>query len=348
MPQQHDDAGAGSRSPKLGRTGLRRALNGTVGLSLLMSSVVANSPAASAASIDGGRVWRDSSTGILIPKPSRDYYRTPQLVAATERIGRVAKAAGIPIVFAYVPRKQEALRSLMPSYWSLGPTYRAKSQLMSAYRRSGATLDLSAVVGGQPSYWFKTDHHWNHRGAVVATRAIIATMKRAGIPVGPVQGTFNFRSDYPPFFGSTARSIGLRSAEAADRIIVPVATAQMNRCTGPNFARLTCGLPIYEQGLARSPESYAIRYRVYLGGDSGVTIINGAGTGTLLMTKDSFGSPVATLLAPRFKRIVVIDERHFTGSKLSQVIKSVKPDGMLMLHSLTVMHGYDWRDRIWS
>lgn len=293
-------------------------------------------------------VWRDKATNQLIEKPLMVYQDTDRLVRATYRMGAVARQAKVPIVFGYVPRKQEALAKQLPGHWSLAPTFEAKTKLLAAYRANGTTLDLNAVVGGRPDYWFRTDHHWNNAGARKATDAILASLRRSGMPVGPAVGGVRLQSNYPDFIGSIGRKVTRGAIPKVDRITVPVSTAAMSRCAGANLAYMVCGLPVYDQKTARNAEPYTNRYAVYLGGDRGATIIRGPGKGTLLMTKDSFGLPIVTMLAPHFKTIIAIDERHYTGSKLSKVIAKYKPNGVLMLHSATVMHGTNFKDGLWG
>lgn len=340
-----------------------RAIAATLGLAMVLS--VSSLPytagdAASAAS--NGRLiplksstgattemaWLDGPTGIVFRKPPSAYWNTDRLVAATNRMGAVARKEKVPLVFVYVPRNFEALPNRLPPGWSLGPTNEAKKKLLAAYRANSWTLDLSPVIKGHPEYWFRTDHHWTHAAARASTSHIIPMLRKAGVPVGPAVGAVRMQSDFPPFMGSSARILTDIQGMKADKFVVPISTARMTRCSGAKLSKLTCGFPVYDVKAARKTDPLANRYEVYLGAEKGADVIYGPGKGTIIIGRDSFGLPVATLLAPRFKRVIVIDERRYTGARFGTLIRHFKPDGVLMIHSSIAMHGANFNANLWS
>ena len=69
-------------------------------------------------------------------------------------------------------------------------------------------------------------------------------------------------------------------------------------------------------------------YNVYMGGNHGLAVIDNTDKKdgpVLFMIKDSFANSAAPYLINRFKRIVMVDLRYFSGS-VSKEIKKYDPD----------------------
>ena len=93
---------------------------------------------------------------------------------------------------------------------------------------------------------------------------------------------------------------------------------------------------------------YSNRYGVFLGGDNGIDDMRGNGTGTYIVLKDSFGASFTPYFALGANRIVAIDERHYNGPPLSELLREIQPDGVIVMHNqLTLSTFGDHEVSVW-
>jgi hypothetical protein len=93
---------------------------------------------------------------------------------------------------------------------------------------------------------------------------------------------------------------------------------------------------VFVPGKATDPDPYANRYLAFTGGDHGYQRIENrdpAAHGTIMLVKDSFGDALTTYLAERVSRLITIDERHYTGADLREVVAAQKPDLVIIMHN---------------
>jgi hypothetical protein len=165
--------------------------------------------------------------------------------------------------------------------------------------------------------------------------AITARLSAMGVSLGTDSQHYT-DVPYPEFFGSLARRITAAGAPKGDPFAIPTPdhwSGQLCRklCTGP-----------IDLKKATSKDLYANRYAAFLGGDAAFqTLINTspAAKGTILILKDSYGLPLVTYLAQRAKKVVAIDERHYTGVQLTTLMSQLKPDAVLVVHNIRTLLG---------
>jgi hypothetical protein len=67
-----------------------------------------------------------------------------------------------------------------------------------------------------------------------------------------------------------------------------------------------------------------------------------------MLVKDSFGDALATYLAERVSTLITIDERHYTGPDLRDVVKAQKPDLVIVMHNqVSVLGNLDFDSTAW-
>jgi hypothetical protein len=80
-------------------------------------------------------------------------------------------------------------------------------------------------------------------------------------------------------------------------------------------------------------------YSVFLGGASPLQVLTDtAGSGHLLIFRDSFASSLAPLLLTQYKTITLVDLRYTTASHLMEMIDTGSVDDVLFLYSTRILN----------
>jgi hypothetical protein len=272
----------------------------------------------------------------------------PDLPAHARRLGRDVTAAGVPILWVYVPRKEEVFADRLPSGWPR-TLVATRPTLVGAMTQGGPVLDLTPVLSDPQrrfDYYWRTDHHWTPTGALAAVEAISARAVGLGVTIPPDTRDYTTVT-FPDFYGSTARKVTAGATRSPDRFSIPVPPRWRARlCT-----RDSCTAPTFLRRRAKDPDRYANRYVAFMGGDVGLQQTRNEdpqARGTILMIKDSFGNALATYLAERVSRLVTVDERHYDGVELRDLVRQVNPDLVVVVHNqVSVLGNVRFDSRVW-
>lgn len=194
----------------------------------------------------------------------------------------------------------------------------------SLLQNSGCTIvdlreafDACAVQGQQ--LYYRTDHHWNTRGALQAYQMF---GQAAGLaPRAEEQWNLQIVSES---FRGTLDSKVLDADGAADAVEVLFDL--------PDVHVTADGKPIRLLDMEKLGEKD--QYQVFLGGNYGqVTIETGADTGrTLLVFKDSYANCMMQFLYPYFDHITMIDPRYYYDN-VEMVLNSQAITDVLYLYN---------------
>lgn len=215
----------------------------------------------------------------------------------------------------------EYLPANAPYYDEAGKMELAASLL----RDSGCTvIDLREVfaansVQGEQLY-YRTDHHWNTRGAYAAYDVFGQT---AGfVPLTEKQLDLQIISES---FRGTLDSKVLDAGGAADVVEVPFEL--------PEVSVIADGQSISVLDMEKLGEKD--QYQVFFGGNYGqVTIETGADTGrTLLVFKDSYANCFVPFLLTHYDAITMVDLRYNDGSWTE--LTASAPDDVLVLYEMS-------------
>lgn len=235
----------------------------------------------------------------------------PAVVAAEFKRRRDFLAAlGIAHVVVFVPDKATIYPEHLPQWVKKGST---PSRLDRVYAALAAYPDVT-VVDLRPSLnaakaggrlYYRTDSHWNFRGATVGYEALAAAVKSVlpSFPaVAPEPPEWLPGADY---IGDVARGLGLpRAFQEGEG--GPAGK-------GPGSASTRCARPAavpFPPG-ARPPVNETIVYECLR-----------PGLPSAVVYRDSMAIPLVPLLAENFRRVVFVSDRHLDRA----LIEAEMPD----------------------
>ena len=183
-------------------------------------------------------------------------------------------------------------------------------------------VDLTELFRGQKSWFFKTDHHWNSRGAYEGYCAWCAAAGRE--PVG--EASFEIET-YGSFYGSTYSRSALWMTKP-DPMELWVSASDLTVVNGETD-EIHSG-PYYWNRLEETD-----KYTVNLDGNhSTVRIHNPEGSGKILVIRDSFANSMGVFLAESYETVLLVDLRYYKA-ELSALCQEEGFDEILVCYSLS-------------
>lgn len=217
--------------------------------------------------------------------------------ALAERDRRLA-GLGIPYLLVLAPNKQSVLADRMPRHLQARRGEpRADAMLAAAAAVLRAPpLDLrrpllAAQAGEQPLY-YRTDSHWNLRGAFLAEKAIAKRMHALDHRIVPLDSTA-WRWHQADFTGDILR-LGFLDQLLQEQVPVPSPPAPLAARTAAGQVLLDGGSTLEQSWWTRDED-----------GNRLLAIDNPAGVeGTLLLFHDSFAIGLLPFLAQHYRRTI--------------------------------------------
>ncbi len=265
----------------------------------------------------------------------------------------------VPFVFALAPCKLDLKNELVPAGWYVWNANVGAERIVPKLRAHGVrVLDLiprfAATADDVEKNFFRTDHHWKIRTAFQASRLVASeiarVLRRPEIASHPNldEERWEWRTLHNGFCGAHGRRTGWLFAGMEDF-----------EYTVPRFATdISFSVPsrqIFRKGTfeeaeinrqfmddARWPTD---RYAVYTGNYPLLTHSSKTAPFPyrVLLLKDSFGNPVASVLATLFRDVIQVDMRRQPKSVSElAIVKRFKPDVVVRLENITsfVKAGY--------
>lgn len=204
--------------------------------------------------------------------------------------------------------------------------YSDEDYISDIYGMSGKsirTMDVVPVLRGREDFYYRTDHHWNSRGAYAVYCACMEKLGRFCAP----EDAFDVEV-ISGFQGSTYTRSGLWMVSAED--------LELWHSESPLIAQNaeTDGVQAGVFYLDRLEE--ADKYTVFLDGNhSLVRIENPAmeGTGKLLVIRDSYANSLGCFLAESYETVVLVDLRYYK-KPVSELLAQEEFSDILICYSI--------------
>ncbi len=176
--------------------------------------------------------------------------------------------------------------------------YKDREMIAELYGMAGAsieTIDLCQVFQDREGIYYRTDHHWTSRGAYLAYQAYCDDAKKEeDFRIETIQG----------FQGSTWSRSALWLTPAEELELwhgsegITVSNAESPE--------------IHDGAFYVNRLEEADKYTVFLDGNhSLVRLQNPAGTGKLLVVRDSYSNCLGSFLAENYQEVILVDLRYY-------------------------------------
>jgi alginate O-acetyltransferase complex protein AlgJ len=233
-----------------------------------------------------------------------------------ERAHRWLDARRIGYLFVIAPDKHVVYGDSMPDAIVRTGTTSRTDQLYGDLVNTGFVVDVRPALfaaKGRERIYFKTDTHWNDRGAEAAYETIIAAV-RAQVPAIPAAWT---RADFEPAVedveaGDLAAMMGLKRILREENLALRVNRPRLARVVEPSGAT-----ELAEVGRL-------------------VTAIPASTLPRAVIFRDSFTSRLVPFLSEHFSRAVYLWQNDFD----SQVVEQEKPD--IVIQQIVGRHLYNF------
>ncbi|WP_062132642.1 DHHW family protein [Demequina aestuarii] len=252
--------------------------------------------------------------------------------------------ADIPLMWIYAPRKEELRPEVTPEAWG-NDLIAERPNVMAALDTGDPMLDLTQTFDDPELFrvqYFRNDHHWTADAAALAVQEA-AELARAELDVDIPDDARSYERviyDDAAFYGTLGRRVTAPVTPGKDFLswLEPEGGFSARQCLDD-----ACDSPLINTYRLEEDSLYANRYRVFLGGDSGLLrIVNedAPSDTTAVLLKDSYGNPFAMYLAERVRELYVIDERHYDGDlEMTEFAADVDADIMMVLHNQVSLLG---------
>jgi hypothetical protein len=273
--------------------------------------------------------------GILIGKESMQFPRTYSLLSSETRNLPKNIAALQSLVTRY-PNKVNAL--IVPSASSIYPENVPLSaplldedsyidEIAAAVTEAGGTfVDVRDTLTAHKSeyIYYRTDHHWTTTGAYYAYEQLCGTLG-----LSPFDRTSAEAKSVDRFYGTHYSKSRLWNT-VPDIITYYDLPNTLTVYTVSGADQFT---PTSVTGLYDT-EKFDVydKYAAFIYGNNGYSRIDGDGTGSILVIKDSYANSFVPYLTANYKNIDIIDFRNFNYG-LDALIAANNYDQILVLYS---------------
>ncbi|NLW20749.1 MAG: hypothetical protein GXY84_05185 [Clostridiales bacterium] len=187
---------------------------------------------------------------------------------------------------------------------------------------------LAAFRGAEPPLYYRTDPHWNARGAYLAYTRLADALGFAPLPASAFEAR-----ESAGFYGTTyGRSALWETPPDYLQMWDPGLPLRL-RFGGEDRQHASLFFTSHLQG--------ADQYPAFLDGNHGLSVVDNLSPGAnghLLVLKDSFANSLIPLLAPHYARISVVDLRAWRGAP-GDILALGPFDALLAVYSLSMLAG---------
>lgn len=221
------------------------------------------------------------------------------------RLAELAALTGLPVHVLAAPSASHLLAEKLPAYAPSADQDAYAAELIAMLDGTGASPVTPETLAARPEdAYFRTDHHWNARGAYRAYRDLCAALGIA--PRAWEDYDVTCVSD--SFYGTMYSASGAWWVEpdVIERVTFPGAEAVTQRVVDDGSIHSM----FWEENLAVKDQ-----YTYFLGGNHALTVLENPAGGDrkLLVIKDSYAHILAPYLAEHFGEVHLLDPRYYRG-----------------------------------
>ena len=284
----------------------------------------------------------------------------PNLAAFEENLvslNRFLQEAGIPFFYLSAPYKIPTGEQLLPAGVQDRQNQILDQVLSHLKMKNVPCVDLrpkmSSTASQVESYFYRTDHHWNARGAFYAFERIMKLIQERfpDVKASYAHADLWEKTSLPHWWlGSAGRRVGPLFAGTDDLdLYLPLFETDMARYT-PGYWAFKGDfrhVNVREWFMENSDYMVLDNYDRYVGGNYPLTYHRNTRAENrmkILLIKDSFMLPVECYLSTEFTALDVIDPRPYDRMSIKNYIALNPPDLVVMLCYATSMELEKYQD----
>jgi hypothetical protein len=273
----------------------------------------------------------------IMPKPDTSY-RTKNMKKSVENLedlNETVKKAGSKLVYVSLPHKVNHVDIDKPSYIMEDKGMQSKNFMMDQLDQTDVeVLDIGKQMEKElsseeiNSFYYKTDHHWNMKGAFYAFEKIADYLD---IPVDETdyeEECFTNKS----FEGSYNRQLYMMVDASNENMCIKYPKENFDSYKVSANGRDVSVDDVF--ALARNKEEKLVEYKHLFTGDyAKISIENPLANNDqkVLISKDSYANPMVSVIAQKFAQIDVVDLRHYKKKTFEQLVEENGYDYVLII-----------------
>ncbi len=268
--------------------------------------------------------------------PFNDYYnavdlkeKSDKMVEKINGLNEEVSAYGGKLIYVGIPEQSSAFRDKYPENFEnnekkLEATEKLFFEGLAKNEINYINMNAEFTKDNIEEFYFKTDHHYNLKGAFFTYQKMIDKINAdygQEIPVISKE-EIEFRNFGNPFFGSRNKKI-YNVINSDEKLIYYTQEKSIP------FTRYDNGNKVQSKVINMpSSESEPITYLTYMGWDYAETVIqtDRESLPNVLIFGDSFTNPIETFLYQSFNETRSIDLRSYKDMTITEYVKKYKPD----------------------
>lgn len=266
-----------------------------------------------------------NTDGDYVKKETDNDYSDKHLSLNSRIIARFAENTGKPVDLCLIPPKGSVHPEELPDFAPYLDDMKLREKILKNTKncKNISLVSVESLLSSDEEAYFRTDHHYNSYGAYLASKDYLTSINYPSydyVVYVPLEVGNRFQ-------GSLYKKVPFFS-DSYDQMIIPTNLDQVQiSYSYSGDGRLyqeKKSTSFYEPGYLLTKN----KYNVYMGGNHGLAVIENTSKvngPVLFMIKDSFANSAVPYLINRFKKIVMVDLRYYSGS-VSDEIKKYDPD----------------------
>ncbi len=234
-------------------------------------------------------------------------------------ISDYCEGLGLPLKALLVPTAGTILKDKLPhgaTIYESGKAYRlAREYLADSLIDVRNTLSVASDEGRQ--IYYRTDHHYTTYGAYLCMKELTGSEE---------EYRYNMVSD--DFLGTLYSKAILPGAKKDTIEAVKISDDVVAYNGLPDGDKNI--LEIYQADKLSGKD----KYTYFFGGNPGLVTIEGTGKGNLLIIKDSFANCLTPQLTDKYKKIIMVDLRYYSGSMID-LAKSQRIEEIFLIYEMS-------------
>lgn len=226
-----------------------------------------------------------------------------------------------------VPSASLVLKDKLPAHLPAADEAACLDELARMLEGSANVYDMRETLAAHKDedIYYRTDHHWTFRGAYLAYQAYVTAKGMAPMDLSAAEV-----KTVEDFYGT--------NYSKARRPGTPPDVLQYLEL--PNVLRVyklqRDGTMLEETGPIMDTAALATRdkYKAFLRGNNGYSVLTGDGEGSILVVKDSYANSFLPFLTANYKTIGIVDFRD-NANKLDAIMEEGGYEQVLVLYSFS-------------